>query len=265
MKKIVVLLLLCLSFSFAKQGKVAVAISPLAYAAEKIILGKMSITTLLNENYFKDEPSRKKLRQISGMAVYFTLNLPREKAFVLKLKEMNKYVNIVDLTKGLDLIVKNGETNPYTWLDPVLYRHMIIKMHKSIILIDKENEEYYNKNVENLLAEIDNLFFQMKEKIYATSQENFFVFDEYWDYYAKRYNLNLFKEKRKIIRAKEIPNLIRLTKQNRIKKLIVLDTDNMIYSSSLAAKTSTKIIKHNPFAKNWESSLFVLTKELTED
>lgn len=264
MKKIVVLLLLCFSFSFAK-GKIAVAISPLAYAVEKIILGKMNITTLLNENYFKDKPSRRLLRSISGMSVYFTLNLPREQEYIIKLKQMNKYLNIVDLTKDFDLISKDGKINPYTWLDPVLYRKMIIRMYKNIILIDSENEEYYTKNADNLLAEIDEVFFEMKNMIYSTTEENFFVYDEYWDYYARRYNLNLFKEKRKIITASEIPPLIKFAKKNSIKKILVLDSDIMVYSSSLANKTNTQIIKHNPFGKNWESNLFVLTKELIKE
>lgn len=261
MKKLIILFFLSFSSLFA-QGKVAVAISPLQYAAEKIILGKMRIFSLFNEEYFRFNPSRKNIRAIAGMSVYFTLNLPREKVIVHKLKEINPNLNIVDLTKGLELIKTDGKINPYTWLDPVLYRKMVETMHKNIVQIDPENKAYYDENLSVYLEEVDATFLGLKKKLYSTLQENFFVYGDYWDYFAKRYNLNLYKQKKKIVKAEKIHELVSFTKQHDIQKILVSASDNTYYAQSLSYKTRSTIVRHNIFAKNWDSNLFVLTNAL---
>lgn len=261
MKKLVVYFLLSFSFLFA-QGKVAVAIFPLEYAAEKIILGKMNIVSLFNEEYFRFNPSRKNIRAIAGMSVYFTLNLPREIPLIKKIKEINPYLNIVDLTEGLELIKTDGKINPYVWLDPVSYRKIVETMHKNIVKFDAINKDYYDKNLSNFLEEIDNIFLGLKKKLYSTRQENFFVYGDYWDYFARRYNLNLYKQKKRIVKAEEIHELISFTKQHDIEKILVSASDNTYYAQSLSYKTRATIVKHNIFAKNWDSNLFVLTNAL---
>ena len=50
-----------------------------------------------------------------------------------------------------------GGVNPHIWLDPVLAKYQLEKIHDAMIDADPANADYYNENAGRFAAELDQL------------------------------------------------------------------------------------------------------------
>ncbi len=258
MKKIIILFFLSLCFVFAKP-KVAVAIPPLDYIIQTITEKRFLVHSLYSENYLTEVISRKEVREITKNLVYLTLNLPKEKEPIKYLKAISK-IDIVDVSKGITKI----DNNPYVWTDPLNFRVIVLNVYEEIIKLDTTNQEIYSKNLDKLLSEIDEIFLNTKKDIFTLENYNLYVFDEFWEYYAKRYRLNLFKRDKTYFDAKEIYETILFTREKSIKKLLIDPNDEQKLITFFTSNSETTAIKNNIFTRNWEASINQLTKDIIE-
>jgi zinc transport system substrate-binding protein len=84
---------------------------------------------------------------------------------------------VVDTSKGLNLTggtFKDPENNlqaneisidPHIWLDPLLAKQQVEQIRDGLIEIDPRNTEYYSKNANSFLTELDNLDRTIRETI----------------------------------------------------------------------------------------------------
>ncbi len=258
MKKIIILFFLSLCFVFAKP-KVAVAIPPLDYIIQSITEKRFLVHSLYTENYLKEIVSRKEIREVTKNLVYLTLNLPKEQEAIKYLKAISK-IDIIDVSNGIPKI----NNNPYIWTDPLNFRIIVLNVYDEIIKLDRANTQIYSKNLDNLLNEIDETFLNIKKDIFTLENYNLFVFDEYWEYYAKRYRLNLFKKDKEYFNAKQIYETIVFAREKSIKKLLVDLNDEQKLVTFFTSNSETTAITNNIFSRNWKANINQLTKDILQ-
>jgi zinc transport system substrate-binding protein len=108
---------------------------------------------------------------------------------------------VVDTSKGLNLTggtFKDPEDNlqaneipidPHIWLDPLLAKQQVEQIRDGLIEIDPRNAEYYSKNANSFLTELDNLDRTIRERLSNCEKKDFIAFHDAFSYFANRYGL----------------------------------------------------------------------------
>ncbi|MGA1940960.1 metal ABC transporter solute-binding protein, Zn/Mn family [Arcobacter sp. YIC-310] len=217
--------------------------------------------------YYTDKPIDFKYSDLSRLAqtrAYFHFGLDIEKSYISKFKEINPQIKVFDLSKGIKkLELKNGKINPYIWTDPLLLRVVASNIYNALIQLDSINKEHYKRNYELLLTKLDKLFLDIRANLYKSDIYNIYVFDDYWDYFANRFSLNLYKREKKIIKADTLKDLESFTKTNEIKAILIQGKKTDTYVKSLASKVELPLKKHDIFEELFFFNLESLSKKLS--
>jgi len=101
MKKILIVLFLFSTILFAKE--VTVSIVPQKYFVEKIAKDKVKVNVMVTPGASPAtyEPKTSQMRQLSKSDIYFSIDVPFEKAWLERFKSVNKKMLIVDTDEGI--------------------------------------------------------------------------------------------------------------------------------------------------------------------
>ena len=91
---------------------------------------------------------------------------------------------VVDTSQGID----HG-ANPHIWLDPVIAKHQVEKIREAVTAADPANADYYKKNADSFLAELDQLNSFIKLQLADCEKSDFITFHDAFAYFAARYGL----------------------------------------------------------------------------
>lgn len=83
----------------------------------------------------------------------------------------------------------HGEFDPHTWLSPVNAKAQAKVIADKLSEIDPANEDYYQKNYEEIAKEFDEIINEYKEKFAKVENKKFIVPHEAFGYVARDFNL----------------------------------------------------------------------------
>jgi zinc transport system substrate-binding protein len=101
----------------------------------------------------------------------------------------------LNLTAGTDIHIEGNEHDdqasfdPHIWLDPLLAKQQVEHIRDGLIQIDPRNAEYYIKNANSFLMELDNLDRTIRERLSNCEKKDFIAFHNAFGYFADRYGL----------------------------------------------------------------------------
>jgi zinc transport system substrate-binding protein len=101
----------------------------------------------------------------------------------------------LNLTAGTDIHIEGNEHDeqasfdPHIWLDPLLAKQQVEHIRDGLIQIDPRNAEYYIKNANSFLMELDNLDRTIRERLSNCEKKDFIAFHNAFGYLADRYGL----------------------------------------------------------------------------
>lgn len=106
---------------------------------------------------------------------------------------------IVNTTEGIELdheeeIEEDGHgheggVNPHIWLDPVMAKYQVKKIHDAMVDADPVNADYYNENVGRFAAELDQLDAFINLELGDCEKSDFIAFHDAFVHFAERYGL----------------------------------------------------------------------------
>ena len=202
-----------------------------------------------------------KRHRLAKNKIYFHFNINNEEEYSNILKQTNKKLFIIDMSKNIKKIKLNNKINPYVWMDPLLVRDIIKNIYEALIKVDSRNSSYYEKNYNYFLNELDEIFLKIKSELYKNEIHNFFVYDEYWDYFMKRFDITTFKIEKNYLFANKINDLNTFIKINDVKSILISDRDSYSFAKSIATPTNISIKEHNIFSDMWSLSIINLSRE----
>ena len=279
MKKLLLLLLLN-TLTFASTN-VVVSIAPLQTFVEKIGGDKINTTVMVPEGSSPHtyEPKPSQMKEITKAQVYFAIEVEFEKVWLEKFKNQNKNLIISDVVYDLNKsTISNhhhndgeqckhidGELDPHIWVDPINVKHIAQNIYATLSQVDSNNSNYYKKNLESYIKELDELDSQIKEILKDVPKEvTFMVFHPAWGYFAKRYHLTQLAVE---VEGKEpkMKALIKLMKEAKEEKVQAIFTQPEFSDKSaklIANNLGIQVIKTSPLAKNWAENLLNLAKAI---
>ncbi|RNB85710.1 zinc ABC transporter substrate-binding protein [Brevibacillus nitrificans] len=199
--------------SAAAKPKVYTTIYPLEYAAERIGGDHIEVTNLIPPGVEPHdyEPTAKDMVALSGADI-FAFNGSGLELWVDKAVEsMDKSkTTIVNATEGMDLLHAveeehdhehegeaateeeghdHGDKDPHVWLDPSKLKEQAAKVKDALVKKDQAHAADYEKNFQQLSADLDQLDKEFKDMVAQSSKKEFMVSHSAFSYLAKRYGL----------------------------------------------------------------------------
>lgn len=299
MKTLLVILLSLSTFIYAKE--VTVSIVPQKYFVQKIAKDKIDVNVMVKPGFSPAtyEPKTSQMRKLSNSLVYFSIDVPFEDAWLSKFKSANKNMLIVDTDEGIEKIemlkhehhdeaedtkeehheheeAKHEEKeheehdheglDPHIWLDPVLVKIQAKNIYEALVKIDETNKEFYLKNYETFLEELDTLDNKLKNILKDTKDKAFMVFHPSWGYFAKRYDLEqiAIESEGKKPKPAELVELIKDAKEHNIKIVFVSPQFSKKGAKIISQSINGNVAVINPLSEKWDVNLINTAKEIVK-
>ncbi|MDK2893057.1 zinc ABC transporter substrate-binding protein [Methanohalophilus sp.] len=225
------------------------------------------------------EPTPRQLQEISDASMYAIVgsNLPFEEVWLDKLLDINKDMVIVDCSKGIQLREMDENHNeedkheeehthegidPHIWTNPINAQIMVNNIHEALVKIDPENEEYYTKNRDSYIAELEELDSRIRASLEGKQGAYIMVFHPSWGYFTDEYGLHMLtiEIEGKEPTAKELSRIINSAKEHEIKVIFVQSQFSTQCAEAIAEEIDGEVVQIDPLAKDYIENLDNVTE-----
>ncbi len=286
MKKILFMFIALVSFLYASKPEISVSILPQKYFLEKIVKDKFDINVMVKAGSSPHtyEPKTSQMKSLSNSKIYFYTGIEFEKAWLNKFKKSAPNTLFVDSSANIQRIAMEEHSHeeetkhdahkhdkkhdhedehehegldPHVWLDPVLAKVQAKNIYDAVVSIDEQNKDFYTKNYEEFLKELDALDVQIKEILKPYSQKAFMVFHPSWGYFAKRYDLEQIsiEIQGKEPKPNELVELVKDAKEHNIKIIFVSPQFSQKSAKTIASSIGGNVVPIDSLGENWANSL----------
>lgn len=293
MKKIVFIFITLVSFLYASKPEISVSIAPQKYFLEKIAKDKFDINVMVKAGSSPHtyEPKTSQMKSLSNSKIYFFTGIEFEKAWLDKFKKSAPNTIFVDSSAGIQRIAmaehsheeESKATNhkdekhdehedehdhegldPHVWLDPVLVKIQAKNIYEALVSIDELNKEFYTKNYEEFLKELDSLDVKIEEILKPYEHKAFMVFHPSWGYFAKRYDLEQIsiEVQGKEPKPNELVELVKDAKKHNIKIIFVSPQFSQKSAKTIAQNIGGNVVAIDSLGENWEIDLLKAANEI---
>ncbi|QGU93774.1 ABC transporter substrate-binding protein [Clostridium bovifaecis] len=239
---------------------VVVSFNPLKEFTEAIGKDKVNVITVIQGGIEPHdfEPKAKDLGNINSGKIFVYNGLEME-PWVDKVLESinNKEVILVDSSKGVNAIKsiqkeegedeQHGDYDPHIWLSLKEAKVQSNNIKEALIKADASNKDYYNKNYEEFLEELDNLYNEYKNKFDKVSNKKFVTGHAAFSYLCRDFNLEqnsiegVYSEGEPS--AKKLRELVDYAKKNEVKTIFAEENASPQVSNTLAREVGAKVEK----------------------
>jgi zinc transport system substrate-binding protein len=258
---------------------VVVSIPPQAEFVEKIGGNRVTVTVMVppGANPHTYEPAPGQLEDVSKAKMYATVGsgIEFELVWMDKIIKINREMLVVDCARGVKLIAvsyKNGEPvayseynesdktgsslkgiDPHIWLSPANAKIMVENIYEGLVQIDPENKEYYEKNLDNYLVELDKLDKEITRTFSGKENEVIIVFHPAWTYFALDYGIKQMpiEEEGKEPTAEGIKNLIDQARKYDIKVIFASPEFSTKSAETVAGEIGGSVVLISSLKKNY--------------
>ena len=286
MKKILFMFIALVSLLNASKPEISVSILPQKYFLEKIVKDKFDINVMVKAGASPHtyEPKTSQMKSLSNSKIYFYTGIEFEKAWLDKFKKSAPNTLFVDSSAGIERIAMQEHSHeeeqthdkhkddkkhdhedehehegldPHVWLDPVLAKVQAKNIYDSVVSIDESNKDFYTKNYEEFLKELDLLDEKIKEILSPYSQKAFMVFHPSWGYFASRYNLEQIpiEMQGKEPKPNELIELVKDAKEHNIKIIFVSPQFSQKSAKTIASSIGGNVVAIDSLGESWANSL----------
>lgn len=199
---------------------VTVSILPQIYFVERIGQEKVDVQAMVEPGASPAtyEPKPEQLKALQDSAAYMRIRVPFERAWMERIRGANPEMRIVDTTQNVERMpmatdhthddehAHNDEhddeethdestphenLDPHIWLSPRLVKAQAQTMAQALGELDPENRSFYEANLEDFFADIDELDAYIRERLQDLENRKFMVFHPSWGYFAHEYDLEM--------------------------------------------------------------------------
>jgi zinc transport system substrate-binding protein len=194
-----------------------------------------------------------------------------------KIIGINSRMTVVDCSQGITLISNDGEeenghddhdrgADPHIWLSPVNAKIISQNIYEGLIEIDPENQGYYKGNLEELLAELDNLDYRIRDILSDNQNQKILVFHPAWGYFVHEYGLEQIavQEEGKEPTIKSMESLIRQALDEDIKVIFASPEFNTKSAEVISEEIGGEVILVSPLPKDYISDLEKIARAFEE-
>jgi len=261
----------------AEKPIISVSILPQKYFAEKIIGHNYHINVLVppGASPASYEPTPKQMIELSNSSVYFKIGyIGFELNWINSMEADFPEVKFIDTSEGIEFaenIEEHGDHShhriePHIWMSPKNVKVISANILKSILKLDPDNADLYNRNYNVFIREIDSVNQIIENKLKNIGSKSFIIYHPALTYYAKDYGLNQYALEidGKEPSAKQMQELINLAREQNIKIIFVQKQFNQGEAKTLEKEINGKVVSIDPLDYNWNTQILRITDKLGE-
>jgi len=245
---------------------VVVTILPQAEFVERIGGDKVRVTVMVppGASPHTYEPTPSQLKEVSNAKMYAKVGsgIEFELAWMDKILSVNKKMLVVDCSNGIELI----DNDPHIWLSPKNAKIMVENIYRGLVQIDPANREYYARNKEKYLQELDKLDNEIARALSGRENRKIMVYHPAWTYFARDYGLEQIPIERegKEPTPQGIANLIKQARENNITVIFASPQFSTKTADVIAKEINGKVVLINPLEKNYLENMRKVAKAFKE-
>jgi len=142
---------------------------------------------------------------------------------------------------------QRGAAILHYWLDPKTADSITAAMVKTFSEVDPDNKRYYEQNRTAFLSRLNQKIGEWTTRLEPLKGEPLLAFHDDWDYFARRFNLNIvdFITERDGAPPKlgRIGELVKLMKDKKIRFILAEANQPERHSNMLAQRTGAKVVQ----------------------
>jgi zinc transport system substrate-binding protein len=209
------------------------------------------------------EPKPLQMREISRANLYLAIGVEFEKHWLQRFQNQNSRLKIVDISKNIEKV----GNNPHIWLSPILVKEIAKNIFDALSEIDTQNVEFYKKNLDNYLKQLERLDTQIRSILKDTPKgSSFMVFHPAWGYFAREYGLRELAVEidGKSPKPRELIEIIKRGKEAKVKAIFTQPEFSDKSAQIIAKELNIAVLKLSPLAQDWADNLLKLAKALAQ-
>lgn len=265
------------------QHQIAVSILPQQYFVNKIAGDKFKVNVMIppGASPATYEPTPAQLTSLSGADLYLKIGYTGfELAWMDKIASVNKDMNIVDLSTGVNLITEmsthdhggesgehHGGVDPHIWLSPVNAKIISSNICKALSDSYPEYRETFYSNLENLMGELDSLDTYIRTALSDLSSRSFFTYHPSLSYFARDYDLEQLPLELggKTPSPAHMKYLIDTGREKKIGVVFLQMQFDQKNAEVLAKEIDAEIVQINPLDPDWYTQMVFISDKLKEN
>jgi zinc transport system substrate-binding protein len=275
----------------AGKIKAFVSILPAAYFVERVGGTNVEVSVLVGpgQDPHTFELTPKTVAKLADAKVLFKMGFPFEETIIKKMGSTFKNVEVVDLQKGIKLRTMAGEESQaeeaehghgeaeepehhheagqmdqHTWLDPRLAKLQAKTIADTLIRIDPNHKDQYEKSLKEFQADLDAIHEQLSKALAPVKGRSFLVFHPAYGYFGHAYSLKQIPVQigGKEPTAKQLARLIEKAKRDGIKVIFVEPQFSRKSAEALAKNIGGAVVPLDPLAHGYLKNLQEMAAKL---
>ncbi len=243
---------------------VTVSILPEKYFVERIGGEHVAVNVMVGpgESPHSYEPKPEQMAALSRSALYFSIGVEFEDAWLEKITSANPAMRVVDLAQPIQKIPmvapahegeEEGTLDPHIWVSTQHVRVFAQDIYQALVEVDETNQLEYQANLESFLKDIDALEEEMRASLSGLTSKRFFVFHPAWGYLARDFGLE-----QKAIEisgsepsAQELAGIIDEAKAESVQVIFAQSEFSTRTAEYVAQEINGKVILISSLEENW--------------
>jgi zinc transport system substrate-binding protein len=205
------------------------------------------------------EPLPNQMKQVQNAQIYFQVGsgIEFELTWMNKLTSMNGQMKVVNTSAGIQLVPNTAEgeegSDPHVWVSPRNAKVMVENIYQSLVQTDPGNKDYYTKNRDEYLQELDELDKNITKTLSGKNNTKIMVYHPAWAYFCRDYNLQQIsiEQAGKEPTPQNIAFLVDTARNESIKVIFVSPEFSSSNAQVIANEIGGKVVVVDPLSQNY--------------
>ncbi|NYB52978.1 MAG: zinc ABC transporter substrate-binding protein [Methanobacteriaceae archaeon] len=249
--------------SQSNNGKIGVVVTvgPQKEFVEKVGGEKVNVTVLVppGSDPHTYEPLPNQMKQVQNARIYFQVGsgIEFEVTWMDKLASINPQMKLVNTSNGIELIPNMAEheegSDPHVWVSPENAKIMVENIYRSLVEMDPQNKDYYTKNRDAYLGQLDELDKNITQKLSGKNNTKIMVYHPAWAYFCKDYNLKQIsiESQGKEPTPQGIANLVDQARRENIKVIFISPQYSTSNAQVIANEIGGRVVIVDALSENY--------------
>lgn len=282
MKKLMLLLLIFVSTLLYAKSIVAVSILPQKTFVQKIAKEKIYVEVMVapGSSPHSYEPKASQMIAISKAALYFSIGVEFEEAWLGRFASQNPTLKFIDLSANIEKIEMlehhhnehdnhdEDKFDPHVWTSPKNVALMAETIYAALANLDPKNQEYYKTNLDTFIKEIQETDAEIRASLKNIAPKSkFMVFHPSWGYFANEYDLVQIavEIEGKKPKPKEMIKIMQEAKEEQVRVIFTQPEFSDKSAQIIAKELNIGVEKISPLNPNWSKNLINMAKNIAND
>ena len=276
---------------------VTVTIEPQRYFAEKIAGDKFKINCVVPAGQSPEtyDPTPQQMIQVRKSIAYLRIGpIGFEQAWMDKIRENNPKLEIFDTSEGMKLLADteedthahdhaahdhdahagedahhhhhHGGVDPHIWSSIAGAKVVAWNTLNAFIALDPDNTEYFWKNYNELVDEIDKTKTEIKQLLDPLTDRTFIIYHPALTYFANEFNLIqlCIEMDGKEPSPAQLKMLVETARENNARVVFIQQEFDQKNAELIAKETGCKLTVINPLAYDWSKEMIHIAKALAD-